>query len=116
MNILEELKRVISPLKVPLETGIFSEPAPSEYVVLVPLVDSFPLNADNNPLLDVEEVRISVFSKGNYLSLVKRLTKTLLRSDFYITDRRYNGFETDTGYHHYTIDVAKQYDIDMEEN
>ena len=116
MNILEELKRVISPLNIPLETGVFSEPAPNEYIVLVPLTDSFPLNADNNPLFDAEEVRISVFSKGNYITLVKKIVKTILRNEFYVTDRRYNGFETDVGYHQYTIDIAKLYDIDMEEN
>lgn len=35
--------------------------------------------------------------------------KAVLNADMTITDRRYIGFETDTGYHHYAIDVAKSY-------
>jgi hypothetical protein len=37
-----------------------------------------------------------------------------LGDDFYITDRRFNGYETGSGYYQYTIDVAKQYDIEEE--
>lgn len=114
MNILNELKSLCESIPIPVETGIFSSKAPNSYVVLVPLNDSFPLNADNYPQLDYQEVRISIFTKGNYLSLKNRIISKLLSSDFYITDRRYNGFETGSGYHQYTIDVAKQYDIEEE--
>ena len=114
MNILNELKSLCESLSVPVETGIFSSKAPNTYVVLVPLNDSFPLNADNYPQLDYQEVRISIFTKSNYIKLKNRIITHLLGSDFYITDRRYNGFETGEGYHQYTIDVAKQYDIEEE--
>ena len=36
----------------------------------------------------------------------------VLGADFYITDRRYIGFETETGYHHYAIDVAQIYELE----
>jgi len=36
----------------------------------------------------------------------------LLQADFVITDRRYIGYEYDTGYHHYAIDVAKEYETE----
>ena len=114
MNILKELTALFSELSIPVETGVFSSKAPSEYLVLVPLNDSFPYNADNYPQIDVQEVRISIFTKNNYIKLKNKITSRLLRSDFYITDRRYNGYETGTGYHQYTIDVAKQYDIEEE--
>lgn len=114
MNILKELKNICDLLKIPVETGIFSEKAPQTYVVLVPLNDSFPYNADNYPQTDVQEVRISLFSKTNYLKYKNKITAQLLGSGFYITDRRYNGFETDAGYHQYTIDVAKCYDLEEE--
>ena len=116
MNILEELNTLLSSLNVPIETGHFSSPAPETYIVLVPIIDRFPLSADNYPLNDVQEVRISIFSKSNYLALKKKITRLLLKNDFVITDRRYNGFESGTGYHQLTIDVAKVYDIDLEEN
>ena len=34
----------------------------------------------------------------------------LLTAGFTITDRRYIAHEDDTGYHHYAIDVAKEYE------
>ena len=114
MNILKELNTIFSSINVPVETGIFSNKAPDTYVVLVPLNDSFPFNADNCPQCDVQELRISIFSKKNYIKLKNTIISRLLGSDFYITDRRYNGYETGSGYHQYTIDVAKQYDIEEE--
>ncbi len=112
MNILSEIKSLLSDINVPIETGVFSKKAPDEYIVLVPLADSYPLNADNNPQLDQQEVRISIFTKGNYIRLKNRISNKLISNFFYITDRRYNGLDTDTGYYQYTIDVAKTYDIE----
>jgi hypothetical protein len=36
----------------------------------------------------------------------------LLNDDFTVTERRYIGHEDDTGYHHYAIDVAKNYGME----
>lgn len=36
----------------------------------------------------------------------------VLNAEMTITDRRYIGHEDDTGYHHYAIDVAKQYEME----
>ena len=63
----------------------------------------------NRPGIDLQEVRLSLFCKENYTKIKNRLVKTTLNADMTITDRRYIGFETDTGYHHYAIDVAKSY-------
>ena len=57
-------------------------------------------------------MRISLFVKGSYTKLKNALTRSLLRSEITITDRRYNGHENDTGYHQYTIDVAKYYELE----
>ena len=114
MNILKELNSLCETLNIPVETGVFSGKAPNTYVVLVPLNDSFPLNADNYPQLDYQEVRISIFTKSNYTKLKNKFITRLLGGDFYITDRRFNGYETGSGYYQYTIDVAKQYDLEEE--
>lgn len=111
MNILEEVNELMYGLGIRLETGVFKSEAPDTYVVLVPLADTFPLNADNMPLTDVQEVRITLFSKGNYIKLKNRITRKLLSASFCITGRRYNGYDTGAGYHQYTIDVAKNYDM-----
>jgi hypothetical protein len=67
------------------------------------------LYADNRPLVETEEVRISLFSKENYLLWKRRLTDILLEQDFIITERRFLDLEEDTGYYHYSLDVAKEY-------
>ena len=112
MNILSETKEIITGLNVPVETGIFKGKAPTTYTVLIPLTDSYPINADDVPLVDYQELRISLFSKGNYLQTKNRITKSLINAGYYITGRRYNGFDAETGYYQYTIDVAKNYDVE----
>ena len=109
MSLLSELNTIAESCGVPVETGVFSDAAPDTYLVLTPLSDSFDLHADNQPSIDVQEVRLSLFFKENYTKIKNRLVKAVLNADMTITDRRYIGFETDTGYHHYAIDVAKSY-------
>ena len=109
MSLLAEVKVIIETCKIPVETGVFSDAPPDTYAVLTPLADSFDLHADNKPTMDVQEVRLSLFCKENYLKIKNRLVKAILNADMTITDRRYIGHEDDTGYHHYAIDVAKSY-------
>ena len=66
MSILEELNAMLTDFGIPVETGIFSEEAPAEYMVITPLTDVFDLHADDTPGMDVQEVRISLFTKGSY--------------------------------------------------
>ena len=111
MNILEDLTTLISAQGVSVETGIFSDIAPDEYVVVTPMADTFELFADNLPEYDQQEARLSVYSKGNYLALKSKIIGALLSADFTITARQYIGHEDDTKYHHYGIDVAKLYQM-----
>ena len=115
MSILEDLNAVCSELNVPVETGIFSDEAPDTYIVITPLSDTFDLHADNTPGVDIQEARLSLYAKGSYTALKTRLVRLLLREDFTITARMYNGYETDTGYHHYTVDAARHYEYETEE-
>jgi len=112
MSLLSDLSEVLEPLNIPIETGVFSGVPPDEYLVFIPLTDIFEVHADNRPGFDVQEVRISLFSKGNYLERKKQITTALLNADFTVTERRYIGHEDDTGYHHYAIDVAKNYGLE----
>lgn len=111
-SILEELNVCLAELGLPVETGAMTDKAPDAYIVLTPLADTFDLHADNSPGVDVQEVRLSLFSKGSYTAAKNRLVRLLLRKDFTITDRRYNGYETDTGYHQYVVDVARYYETE----
>ena len=112
MSLLSELKIVIEAVGLPVETGVFSDEPPDEYVVATPLADTYELHADNLPEYEIQDARRSLFSRGNYLKRKKQLSKALLAADFTITDRRYIGHEDDTGYHHYAIDVAKLYRLE----
>ena len=111
MSILQELNSLFAS-NLPVETGIFSAAAPDEYLVLTPMTDTFVLYGDNRPVIDVSDVRISLYSKGNYIKRKNQLLATLLGAEFTITGRRYMGHEDDTGYHHYVIDVAKHYEME----
>ena len=112
MSVLSDINSTLGKLGIPLETGVFSETAPDTYIVVVPLTDMFGVNADNSPTYDVQEARISLYSKGNYGADKNRIVRLLLSEDFSITGRQYIGFEADTGYHHYVVDVAKHYEME----
>ena len=113
MSLLSELDTLLSDCGIPVETGVFSDKAPDAYLVITPLTETFEIHADNAPGCETQEARLSLYSKGSYTKAKNAIVRTLLGADFYITDRRYIGFETDTGYHHYAIDVAKIYDLEV---
>lgn len=114
MTILEEVNKVLEPLGIPIETGVFTGKVPESYLVVTPLADNFALHADNRPGADIQEVRISLFTTGNYTSMKRRIIYALLQADFTITDRRYLNFDTETGYHGYSVDVQKNYEMEDE--
>lgn len=66
---------------------------PEGGVVAVPLVDTFDLYADNDPGVDVQEVRLSIYTKGNYTALKNRIVRKLLSCGITITGRQYIGYE-----------------------
>lgn len=112
MSVLADIQTALSVLDIPIETGVFGDSAPAKYIVVVPLTDTFDLHADNAPGIEVQEARLSLYAQGSYTANRNTIVKTLLKNDFTITDRRYIGYETETGYHHYIIDVAKHYDFE----
>jgi hypothetical protein len=114
VSILSELTKLLGNVPIPVETGVFSGVPPDEYCVLTPMTEDFALHADNRPLVDVAEVRISLFSKGNYLKRKRQITRLLLAADFTITQRRYVAHEDDTGFHNVALDVQKYYPVEEE--
>lgn len=111
MSLLSELTEIAKRLKIPASTAVYSGKPPDEYLVFTPLYDSFELHADNSPGIDVQEARISLFSKGNYNQIKSKIIRALISADITITARKYVGHEDDTGYNHYAIDVAKEYGL-----
>ena len=112
MSFLEELNTLLTGLSIPVETGVFSGKAPEEYIVITPMADTYPAHADNRPQFETQEARLSLFSKGNYLKRKNQTVRALLAADFTITSRLFVGHEDDTGYFHYAIDIAKNYELE----
>lgn len=111
MSILAELTDLLEGLGIPVETGLFSDVAPDEYVVITPLTDDYQLFADNRPGFETQEARLSLYCKGNYMAMKQSILTALLEADFTVIARQYIGHEDDTKYHHYTVDTAKVYSI-----
>ena len=113
MNIIEDLSTLLVNLAVPFETGHYGGVPPEQYVVIIPLADTYDLSADNRPQVDVQEARLAIYSKSNYSPLRNKITAALLDADFTITDRRYIEFEADTKFHHAVVDVMKHYTLEV---
>ena len=108
MSMLEELNKIVESAGLPVETGVFSGTAPDAYVVITPISEHFELFSDNSPGMNIEEARLSLFSKGNYTQKKDLLVRMLLAAGFTLSERRYIGYEEDTKYHHYSIDLAHE--------
>ena len=106
-GLLENLSHIAKQLGLAYAVSCYTaSPAPDTYLVFTPLTDSFEIFADNTPGIEVEEVRIALFTKTNYLGLRNQLTRALIDAGLTVTARRYIGYEADTGFHHYSIDVS----------
>ena len=112
MSVLSDINTALEPLGISLETGVFKDDAPEKYIVIVPMADSFALHSDNAPGCDIQEARISLYARGSYTTEKNAIVRAVLGADFTITDRRYIGYETETGYFHYNVDVAKHYEME----
>lgn len=109
-SILKDISETLQSTGIQIETGVFSEKAPDEYLVIIPMGDIFDHYADDLPRVELQEARLSLFSKHNYMARKNEIVDVLLIAEFTITDRRYLGYEEDTGFHHFAIDVAKLYE------
>lgn len=106
-GLLENLSQIAKQLGLAYAVSCYTDsPAPDTYLVFTPLTDSFEIFADNTPGVEIEEARISLFTKTNYLALRDQIAKALISARLVITGRRYIGYEADTGFHHYSIDVS----------
>lgn len=112
MSILADVITLLDSLKHPIETGVYKGDEVDTYIVLVPMSDTYHLHADNKPNAEVQDLRISLYTKGNYKKITNQIVKLLLGSEFTITDRRYIGYETETGYYHYVVDIEKNYELE----
>ena len=114
MSLLADLNLILTSFDIPVETGVFSDIPPDEYLVITPMSDRLDHFADNEGYMILSEARLSLFTKKNYNRRKKELTKALQAGGMTITDRQYVGYENDTKFHHYAIDVMKEYETEEE--
>ncbi len=112
MSIFSEVLEIAETMNLPAETAAFTSKPPDEYLVITPLPENFEAFGDDVPILDIKAVRLSLFSRGNYILRKDELVKRLIQSGFTITDRQYIGREDDTKFHHVAIDVIKEYEYE----
>lgn len=91
MSLLSELNTIAGGCGIPVETGVFTDPAPDTYLVLTPLADTFDLHADNRPGIDTQEVRLSLFCRRITRKSKTRSSVRCWAADVTVTDRRYIG-------------------------
>ncbi len=60
----------------------------------------------------MKETSISFYAQGSYTKDKNAIVQSLLAAELTITNRRYIGYETETGYHHYAVDVANYYELE----
>jgi hypothetical protein len=119
-NLLSELNELIKGLDLHVVTGVhgadlFDIPDKNAYAVLIPMDYTLNEYADDAPCEELQEVRISLFHRDDFMKIMRRLTVALLEAGLNITDRRYIGWERGERYHHYVIDVSKSYNFILED-
>lgn len=109
MSIYELIINTLEPLVIPVSINENTDKIAERYIVITPLYEGFDVFADNMPSIEVSEIELAVYSRGNYLKLVKDISALLINAGFTITNRRYLEYEKDTKLHHYIIDVAMEF-------
>jgi len=112
---LSDLVSDISVAENPTNDDKGRKKQPDTFLVILPIFDKLLLSADDRPTMQSEEIVLALYTKGNYLSLRDRITQRLLGAGISILQRKYEEYEDDTGYHHYTFDLELAQEIEMEE-
>ena len=72
--------------------------------------DTFDVHSDNCPQYEIQEGRFRYLAKRTIkYERISLSVRSWMQTS--VTDRRYIGHEDDTDYHHYAIDVAKEYKL-----
>jgi hypothetical protein len=109
VSIYEVVIDTLKPINIPVSINENVDKKAESFIIIIPLYDGFDVFADNMPGVEINEIELAVYSKGNYLKLVKDISALLLGTGFTITGRRYIEYEKDTKLHHYIIDVAMEF-------
>lgn len=80
----------------------------TEYVTWQVLTGKPELFGNDTVLFSVYQIDIDVYSKKNYLDIVRKLKKMMKENDFIWVDDSPEQYEKDTGYFHQTLTFEKE--------
>lgn len=109
MSIFEIIIDTLKPLNIPVAFNENLDKQSSQYVSMIPIQEGFIAYSDNKPGMEIIEVELAVYTKGNYIDLAREITRLLIEAGFTIRNRKYIEFKEDTKLHHYVIDVAMEF-------
>lgn len=111
MSLLADIKTIMTNINLPCQVGAYkTTPAPDRYAVIVPMNTSLEY-ADNEPQDEIQSIRIIVYSKGSYTSLVKSLCNAIANAEISISEQRYIAHDDSTDLYQYAIDVENNYEF-----
>lgn len=122
-NIMLDLKAALADLGACFEAGVWTDDTlPDCYIVISPTGDTFE-PGDDEYYCATEEARIYIYMRGSISTSVyafkDRVVAALMKADFFaVSDSRYDGFDSETHYHVWSVLAAKEYMIryDTEED
>jgi len=110
-SLLEDIRAVAQSVGATCTTAYIAGKAPATYWLLTPVIDEYSAGGDNAPLDEVQTVRVTLCTKGNYYQLKRVMEEMFLSAGMTITERRFLEHDESTGYYTYAIELAKSYDI-----
>jgi len=66
------------------------------------------LSSDDKTDYTADTIDIDIYTKGNYLNIMKEIKKIMLANEFVFVEDSPDMYEQDTGYYHRTITFAKE--------
>ena len=66
------------------------------------------LSSDDKTTNSTDTIDIDIYTKGNYLKIIKEIKNKMLANDFMWDGDSPDMYEQDTGYYHKTISFAKE--------
>jgi len=101
---LKEILAAILPTERLLFTG---KTKPRTYCTFQKVVQQAAQNADDKEILTAYTYRVTLFSKGDYETVLQSILTALKANGYYINSIDGEDYETDTGYYKVPITIQK---------
>ena len=101
----------LTALNIPIAVGIYKPPNglyPDKYIVITPLEERNDDIADDTELTETSVADVNLYCRGDYQTTKNTMKTSLKSAGFFIEDRRYVAYETDTEHHHYVFTIEKK--------